>query len=100
VQVAHARGPDGVSAPAEPVGERSDLFAPPELENEAAQPRTLEPQLVPLAEFVANQEERAPALLGDDDDTFLARGGLGITGGVGGSTKTTLMIDAVTHLAA
>lgn len=61
---------------------------------------TRPPQLVPLASFVESREEQAQALLGDDEDTFLARGGLGITGGVGGSTKTTLMIDAAAHLAA
>lgn len=52
-----------------------------------------------LDDFLAQTEDLAPALLGTDAESYLARGGLLIEAGEGGGSKTTLMLDAVAHMA-
>jgi hypothetical protein len=56
--------------------------------------------VVPLDAFADAQEPTAEALLGTETETLLAAGGMVLEYGDGGTSKTTLTIDAVAHLAA
>jgi hypothetical protein len=58
------------------------------------------PQALELDAFLLQDEEQAEPLLGTSDDTFLTTAGLLLLAGEGGSSKTTLTLDAVAHLAA
>jgi AAA domain len=57
-------------------------------------------RVVPLAEFAAQEEALAEALLGEDGDAALTPGGTAMVYGDGGAGKTTLLIDGVAHMAA
>jgi 5S rRNA maturation endonuclease (ribonuclease M5) len=52
-----------------------------------------------LDEFIAARSELPAALIGEADDVLLPAAGLLILGGKGGKGKTTLVLDAVFHLA-
>ncbi|MFL5934976.1 MAG: AAA family ATPase [Gaiellaceae bacterium] len=56
--------------------------------------------IVPLEEFASREEASAEPLLGNDSDMVIAAGSTLILYGDGGTSKTTLTIDAVLHLAA
>jgi hypothetical protein len=55
--------------------------------------------IVPLADFVAVEEETAEPLLGTGDATILPRSGRLLMYGDGGAGKTTLSLDAAAHIA-
>lgn len=57
-------------------------------------------RVTPAAEFLDSFEESAASLLGENGETIVPAGGLVILGGEGGSSKTTLSLDACAHLAA
>lgn len=52
-----------------------------------------------LDDFIANQEQTGPPLLGTEDETFIPTGGLVVVAGQAGVGKTTLVMDALFHLA-
>lgn len=56
-------------------------------------------RIVSFGEFVSTSEPTAEALLGTPDNTILPLGGMLLMYGDGGAGKTTLTIDAVSHLA-
>lgn len=58
-----------------------------------------EVRVVPFEEFVSREEPTAEALLGTPGETILPVGGMLLMYGDGGAGKTTLTIDAVSHLA-
>ncbi len=63
---------------------------------------TMAPQInvVGLEQFAAQTEESATPLMGQPNDSLLPSEGLLLMYGDGGAGKTTLTVDAVTHLAA
>jgi hypothetical protein len=56
--------------------------------------------IVPLEEFAGREEASAEPLFGASDETVLAAGGTLLMYGDGGTSKTTLSIDAMAHAAA
>lgn len=56
------------------------------------------PLIVSLHHFINQHEDVADAVIGDTDETLLPAGGLVIVGGEGGSSKTTLTLDAIAHI--
>ena len=83
--------------PPPPKGSTLDQLKPLD---EDTQPTPAEPapSIVTLFHFIHEQEETAEAVIGEPGETLIPVGGLLILGGEGGSSKTTLTLDAVAHI--